>query len=36
MITPYLSDITNNHKIPIDLRVHSGNELIDYEIQFGE
>ena len=36
MITPYLSDITNNHKTPKDLRVDSGNELIDYEIQFGE
>ena len=36
MITPYLSDITNNHKTPKDLRVDSGNEVIDYEIQFGE
>ena len=36
MITPYLSDVTNNDKTSKDLRVHSGNEVIDYEIQFGE
>ena len=33
---PYLSDTTNNHKIPKNLRVHSSNEVIDYETQFGE
>ena len=31
MIRPYLSDIINDHKIPKKLRVHSHNELIDYE-----
>ena len=36
MIRPYLSDIINEHKTPRKLRVHSGNEVIDYETQFGE
>ena len=36
MITPYLSDIKNNHKTFKDLRVHLGNEVSDCEIQFGE
>ena len=36
MIRPYLSDIINNHKTPKNLRVHSSNEVIDYETQFGE
>ena len=36
MIRPYLSDIINEHKTPKKLRVHSGNEVIDYETQFGE
>ena len=37
MIRPYLSDIINDHKTPKKLRVHSGNELIDYETyQCGE
>ena len=31
MIRPYLSDIINYHKTPKKLRVHSRNELIDYE-----
>ena len=31
MIRPYLSDIINDHKTPKKLRVHSRNELIDYE-----
>ena len=36
MIRPDLSDIINNHKTPKNLRVHSSNEVIDYETQFGE
>ena len=36
MIRPYLSDIINDHKIPKILKVHSSNEVIDYETQFGE
>ena len=37
MIRPYLSDIINDHKTPENLRVHSRNELIDYETyQYGE
>ena len=36
MSRPYLSFIRNNHKIPQNLKVHSSNEVIDYETQFGE
>ena len=36
MIRPYLSDIINDHKTPKKLRVHSSNEVFDYEIQYGE
>ena len=36
MIRPYLSDIINNQKTVKNLRVHSSNEVIDYETQFGE
>ena len=36
MIRPYLSDIINDYKTPIDLTVYSSNEVIDYETQFGE
>ena len=36
MIRQYLSDIINTHKTPKNLRVHSSNEVIDYETQFGE
>ena len=36
MSRPYLSGTTNNHKTPKNLRVHSSNEVIDYETQFGE
>ena len=36
MIRSYLSDIINDHKTPEDLRVHSSNEIIAYETQFGE
>ena len=36
MIRPYLSDIINNHKTIKNLRVHSRNEVIDYETQCGE
>ena len=37
-IRPYLSlsDTINDHKAPMKLRVYSGNEVVDYEIQFGE
>ena len=36
MIRPCLRDIINGHKIPKIVRVHSSNEVIDYETQFGE
>ena len=36
MITPYLSNIIKDHKTPRNLRVHSSNEIIDHETQFGE
>ena len=36
MIRPYWSDIINNQKTAKNLRVHSSNELIGYETQFGE
>ena len=36
MIIPYLSSITNDHKIRKILKVHSTNEVTDYETQFGE
>ena len=36
MIRPYLSDITNDRKTPKKLRVHSSNEVFDYETQYGE
>ena len=36
MIGPYLSDMINDHKTLMDLKVHSRNELIDYKTQFGE
>ena len=36
MIRPYLSDIKKDHKTPKKLRVHSSNEVIDYETQFEE
>ena len=36
MIRPYLRDNINDHKAPMILRVHSDNEVIDYETQFGE
>ena len=36
IIRPYLSDMINTHKTRINLRVHSRNGLINYEIQFGE
>ena len=31
MIGPYLSDMINDHKTLMDLKVHSRNELIDYK-----
>ena len=34
MIKPYLSNIINDHKAPKKLRVHSSNEVIDYETQY--
>ena len=36
MIRPYLSDVINDDKIPKNLKVHSSNEVFDYETQFGE
>ena len=36
MIRPYLNDIINDHKTPKKLRVHSSNEVFDYETQYGE
>ena len=36
MIRPNLSNIINDHKTPKKLRVHSRNEAIDYETQYGE
>ena len=36
MIRPYLSDIINDYKAFKNLRVHSGNEVSDYETQFRE
>ena len=36
MIRPYLRDIINDPKIPKVLRVHSSNEVIDYETRFGD
>ena len=36
MIMPYLSDMINDHKTPMNLRVHSRNEVINYKTQFGE
>ena len=36
MVRPYLRDVTNDHKIPKILKVHSSNEVLDYETQFGE
>ena len=36
MVRPCLSDIINDHKTPKKLRVHSRNEVIDYETQYGE
>ena len=35
-IIPYLRDMINDHKAPKELRLHSRNEVIDYETQFGE
>ena len=36
MIRPYLSNIINDHETPKNLKVHSSNEVFDYETQFGE
>ena len=36
MIRPYLSDIINDYKTFKNLKVHSSNEVFDYETQFGE
>ena len=36
MIKPYLNDTINDHKTPKNLRVHSSNEVIDYETQYGK
>ena len=36
MVKPYLRHMINNHKTLMKLRVHSGNEIINYETQFDE
>ena len=36
MITPYLHDMINTHKTPMNLRVYSPDGVINYETQFGE
>ena len=36
MIRPYLSNMINDHNTPKNLKVHSCNEVFDYQIQFGE
>ena len=36
MIRPYLSDIINDYKTLKTLKVHSRNEVFDYETQFEE
>ena len=36
MIRPYLRDMINDYKAPMELKAHSGNKVIDYETQFGE
>ena len=36
MIRPYLSDIINDYKTFKNSKVHSSNEVFDYESQFGE
>ena len=36
MIRPYLSDLINDNKTPKKLRVHTRNEVIDYETQYEE
>ena len=36
LIRPYLKDIIKDHKAPLRLKIYSGNEIIDFESQFGE
>ena len=36
IIRPYLSDMINDHKTPMNLRAHSRDGVINYETQFGE
>ena len=36
IIRPYLSNKINTHKTPMNLRVHSFTQWINYETQFGE
>ena len=36
MIRSYLSDITNDHKTPKNLKIHYSNKIIDYETQYRE
>ena len=36
MIRPYIRDIINYSKTFKNLKVHSSNEVFDYETQFGE
>ena len=36
MIISYLRDMINDHQTPKIFKVHSSNEVIDYETQYGE
>ena len=36
MITPYLGDVINEHKAQEVWKVHSANNVIDYETTLGE
>ena len=36
MIRSYLSDVINDHKTPINLKIHWHDAVINYKIQFAE
>ena len=36
MIIPYLRDLINSHKSPMNLKVHSRDGAVNYKTQFGE
>ena len=36
MIRPSLGNMVNNHKTPMNLKVHSDVEVVNYEAQFGK